>query len=84
MPIFYKELNKVRRAALTFGFYELFEGVALMLQREMTNTNNMANQEMLLQLNHCIFCLRSPEFREFRKDIQPFIANQIFTRKNQK
>ncbi len=84
MPIFYKELNRVRKAALSFGFYELLEGVAQMLQREMANATNMTNQEMMIQLNHCVFCLRSPEFREYRKDIQPFATNQMFARKGQK
>ena len=87
MPIFYKELNKVRKAALSFGFYELFDGVAQMLQREMTNHNNMSNQEMMVQLTHCICCLRAPDFREYRKDIQPFVtgfSNQNFPRKSQK
>jgi hypothetical protein len=27
MPVFYKELNRVRKAALSFGFYDLFEGI---------------------------------------------------------
>lgn len=84
MPIFYKELNKVRKAALSFGFYELFEGLAQMLQRELTNPSNMNNQDMMVQLNHCIFCLRAPEFKEYRKDIQPFVTNPMYSRKAQK
>jgi hypothetical protein len=71
-----KELNRVRKAALSFGFYELFEGLAQMLQRELNSSNNQNNQELLIQLNHCIYCLRSPEFREFRKDIQPFMNHR--------
>lgn len=77
MPIFYKELNKVRKAALSFGFYELFDGVAQMLQRELANANNLSNQDMIVQLNHCVYCLRAPEFREYRRDIQPFVETQI-------
>lgn len=72
MPIFYKELNKVRKAALSFGFYELFEGLAQMLQRELNNNSNMNNQELIVQLNHTIYCLRAQEYKEFRKDIIPY------------
>jgi len=81
MPIFYKELNRVRKAALSFGFYDLFEGIALMLQRELNNMSSTNNPEILLQLQHCINCLRLPEFKEFRKDISPFVTNAPFTRK---
>ena len=75
MPIFYKELNRVRKAALSSGFYDLFEGIAQMLQRELNNISTTNNPETLLQLQHCINCLRLPEFREFRKDIVPFVTN---------
>lgn len=84
MQIFYKELNRVRKAALSFGFYELFDGLALMLERELINMNinqGNANPETILQLTHCINCLRSAEFREFKKDIQPFVANAPFHRR---
>ena len=65
-------MNKVRKAALSFGFYELFEGLAQMLQRELNNNSNMNNQELIVQLNHTIYCLRAQEYKEFRKDIIPY------------
>lgn len=83
MPIFYKELNKVRKAALSFGFYDLFEGLAQMLNRELNSPSTANNPEVLLELQHCITCLRLPEFKDFRKDIVPFVVNnpQYNTRK---
>jgi hypothetical protein len=63
-----KELNRIRRAALSFGFYELLEGIAVMLERE-TNTSN--NPESVLQLNHTIRALRSQEYKEYKNDILP-------------
>lgn len=76
LALFYKELNRARKAALSFGFYELFEAMALMLERELANiatTQTNANPETILQLSHCINCLRSNEYKDFRKDIQPFV-----------
>ncbi len=82
----FKELNRVRKAALSFGFYELFEGLAMMLERELSNTNVIANPETILQLSHSINCLRSNDCKDYRKDILPFVSNIVtnpaFLRKN--
>jgi hypothetical protein len=88
LSFFYKELNRARRAALSFGFYELFDGIALMLERELANiatTQAYSNPETILQLSHCINCLRSNEYKDYKKDIQPFVnivANPGLFRKN--
>ena len=60
------------------GFYELFEGLIELLEREMKNSSN---PDTKMQLIHSITCLKSPEFKEFRADIRPFIANPSFNRK---
>jgi hypothetical protein len=73
-----KELNRVRKAALTFGFHELFDGLAVILERELillTTSNTTTNPETILEFTHCINCLRAPEYKDFRKDIQPFVSN---------
>jgi hypothetical protein len=70
-----KELNRVRRAALTFGFYEGLDGLIRLLEREMKNINN---QDTKFQLIHSINCLKSPDFKDYKKDIQPFITNGPF------
>ncbi|CAF0858318.1 unnamed protein product [Brachionus calyciflorus] len=74
MPIFYKELNRVRKAALTFGFYELFQGLSKMFERELINSASSYNADSTAQLTHVIRCLNSPEYKDFRKDIQPWIS----------
>ena len=66
---YFKELNRIRRAALSFGFYELLEGMVEMLQRETIGNNN---PESLLQLNHTIRALKSSEYKEYKNDILPY------------
>lgn len=34
---FYKEINKIRKAALSYGFFDLVEALAEVLEREKTN-----------------------------------------------
>ena len=67
----------MRKAALTFGFYELFDGLAVILERELIHltTTNSTNPETILQFTHCINCLRAPEYKDYRKDVQPFVSN---------
>ena len=64
----------MRKAALSLGFYELFDGLAFIFQREILSGNLSNNPEAILQLNHCVNCLRMPEFKDFRKDIVPFVV----------
>lgn len=56
---FYKELNRLRRAALSFGFYELLDGMATILDRECTLLPGSAHPDAALQLTHCANALRS-------------------------
>ncbi len=81
MQLFYKELNKVRRAALSLGFYQLLDELAAMLQREIRNINLNTNADSAIQMQHAIDCLKSIEFKAFAKDIQPHISNVSFNRK---
>ena len=59
-PHFYKELNRLRRAALSFGFYGLIEGLASILERECRMLPGSAHPEAALQLTHAVNCLRLP------------------------
>lgn len=56
---FYKELNRLRRAALSFGFHELLEGMATILDRECTLLPGSAHPDAALQLTHCANALRN-------------------------
>ena len=58
---FYKELNRLRRAALSFGFYGLIEGLASILERECRMLPGSAHPEAALQLTHAVSCLRQPQ-----------------------
>ncbi|CAG2100999.1 unnamed protein product [Medioppia subpectinata] len=57
---FYKELNRFRRAALSFGFYALIEGLASILERECRMLPGSAHPEAALQLTHAVTALRLP------------------------
>ncbi|KAM4618390.1 integrator complex subunit 14 [Polymixia lowei] len=49
---FYKELNRLRKAALAFGFWELLKGVAELLERECTMLPDSAHPDAAFQLSH--------------------------------
>nr|CAB3256419.1 von Willebrand factor A domain-containing protein 9-like [Phallusia mammillata] len=50
--VFYKDLNRLRRAALAFGFHELLEGISQLLERECIQLPGTAHPEAALQLSH--------------------------------
>ncbi|RMZ94295.1 von Willebrand factor A domain-containing 9 [Brachionus plicatilis] len=84
MPIFYKELNRVRKAAITFGIYELFQGLSRMFERELVNSANSYNAEASAQLGHVIRCLNLPEHKDYRRDIQPWTGPQSHSKQGRK
>ncbi|XP_063304845.1 integrator complex subunit 14 [Pelobates fuscus] len=49
---FYKELNRLRKAALSFGFLDLLKGVSEMLERECTLLPDNAHPDAAFQLSH--------------------------------
>lgn len=49
---FYKELNRLRKAALALGFWELLRGVAELLERECTMLPDSAHPDAAFQLSH--------------------------------
>lgn len=62
-PTFYKELNRIRRAAISYGFYDVLFGLANILEREkrvmMLDQNKPINQETLNHIDHVIECLKT-------------------------
>ncbi|XP_013781379.1 integrator complex subunit 14-like [Limulus polyphemus] len=68
---FYKELNKLRRGALAFGFYELLDGMAIILERECTLLPGSAHPDAALQLTHAASALRSQVYRDYNSSIKP-------------
>ncbi|XP_066557346.1 integrator complex subunit 14 [Amia ocellicauda] len=55
---FYKELNRLRKAALALGFWELLKGVAELLERECTLLPDTAHPDAAFQLSHAAQQLR--------------------------
>ena len=72
-----KELNRVRKAALAYGFYEVFQCLSEMLSKELVQSGSTYSPECLFQLTHVIQCLNSNEYKNIRKDIQPITAASI-------
>lgn len=69
---FYKELNRIRRAALSVGFVELLEAMATLFDKEaITLTSLNANPECTIQLKHAALELRKPSNRDLKVSIVP-------------
>uniref|UniRef100_A0A2M4BGK3 Integrator complex subunit 14 n=1 Tax=Anopheles marajoara TaxID=58244 RepID=A0A2M4BGK3_9DIPT len=76
---FYKELNRLRRAALSLGFVELLEGLAHIFEREMTTLPMSASPDCALQLRHAASELRKQTNRDPKSVIHalPTEYNQL-------
>lgn len=68
---FYKELNRLRRAALSFGFLDLLTGMATILDRECTLLPGTIHPDAALQLTHAASALRNPSAKEYNTAILP-------------
>ncbi|XP_005187059.1 integrator complex subunit 14 [Musca domestica] len=69
---FYKELNRIRRAALSIGFIELLEAMATLFDKEAINLTALnANPECMVQLKHASLELRKPANRDLKVSIVP-------------
>lgn len=66
-----QELNRVRRAALSYGFGELLEGLASVLERECTLLPSSAHPEAAIQLQHAYEALRNHDKKDTRQNIVP-------------
>ena len=71
-PHFYKELNRIRKAALSIGFYELLDGVASIFDKECALLPGTAHQECSIQLAHAALELRKAQAYEPDYNITPF------------
>ncbi|KAL8613427.1 hypothetical protein ACOMHN_057147 [Nucella lapillus] len=72
---FYKEMNRIRRAALSFGFHELLEAMASLLERECTQLPGTAHPSASMQLSHAANGLRSPAALDIVHTIMPLQTN---------
>lgn len=72
---FYKELNRLRKAALAFGFHDLLEGLSAILERECTMLPGTAHPDAALQLTHAVAALRSSIKKDYHHAITPLRTN---------
>ncbi|CAL1538840.1 unnamed protein product [Lymnaea stagnalis] len=72
---FYKELNRTRRAALSFGFHILLDAMASMLERECTLLPGTAHPNAALQLTHAANFLRSDNAFDVMQSVTPLPTN---------
>uniref|UniRef100_T1JDL9 Integrator complex subunit 14 n=1 Tax=Strigamia maritima TaxID=126957 RepID=T1JDL9_STRMM len=68
---FYKELNRLRKAALAYGFLELLERMASILERECTLLPGTAHPDAALQLTHASNMLRTSKSHDWSQNIYP-------------
>lgn len=73
---FSQELNRLRKAALAFGFWELLKGVAELLERECTLLPDSAHPDAAFQLSHAAHQLKlassgNSQYAAFEHNIQP-------------
>lgn len=76
---FYKELNRIRRAALSLGFVELLEGLSNIFEREVNGLSNSVSPDCEIQLKHAAKELRKLTNRDLKTSITawPTKYNQL-------
>lgn len=72
--LFYKDLNKLRRAALSFGFVEILDGLADVFDRECTLLPSSVHADCALQLTHAAERLRGPSAKDAKFTIPPMLT----------
>ncbi|XP_072935965.1 integrator complex subunit 14 [Epargyreus clarus] len=76
----YKELNRLRRVAISLGFSELLTCVGSALERECTTLPSSAPPECALQLAHAAAALRDPRTAlDIKHTLQPLATNFTVT-----
>jgi len=68
---FYKELNRLKRAALCLGFYELLDGVATIFEHESVTMPQALHPDCSRQLRHAAYELRSKAAFDVEYNIAP-------------
>ncbi|XP_016320917.1 von Willebrand factor A domain-containing protein 9 [Sinocyclocheilus anshuiensis] len=77
---FYKELNRLRKAALAFGFWELLKSVAELLERECTLLPDSAHPDAAFQLSHAAQQLKlassgDSKYAAYEHNITPMLTD---------
>uniref|UniRef100_A0A8C1M6S9 Integrator complex subunit 14 n=1 Tax=Cyprinus carpio TaxID=7962 RepID=A0A8C1M6S9_CYPCA len=77
---FYKELNRLRKAALAFGFWELLKSMAELLERECTLLSDSAHPDAAFQLSHAAQQLKlassgDSKYAAYEHNITPMLTD---------
>ena len=72
---FYKELNRLRKAAVCLGFYELLGGLAQICERECSLLPANVSPDCAIQLTHVSQMLRSQECYNPKQNILPKLTH---------
>lgn len=75
-----QELNRLRKAALAFGFWELLKSVAELLERECTLLPDSAHPDAAFQLSHAAQQLKlassgDSKYAAFEHNITPMLTD---------
>ncbi|CAG9766259.1 unnamed protein product [Ceutorhynchus assimilis] len=72
---FYKELNRLRKAAISLGFLELLTGLAYIFEQECMQLPGTAHPDCALQLQHAADLLRKSQNRNITFVLMPLQTN---------
>ncbi|CAH1114350.1 unnamed protein product [Psylliodes chrysocephalus] len=72
---FYKELNRLRKAAISLGFLELLNGLAYIFDQECLQLPGSAHPDCALQLQHAAEVLRKTQNRDIKYVVMPLQTN---------
>ncbi|XP_067945642.1 integrator complex subunit 14-like [Watersipora subatra] len=71
LNVFYKELNRIQKAAISIGFYQLFTRLSQILERECTLLPPTAHPDAAIQLQHAAGLLSKKEVLNINYIIRP-------------
>ncbi|CAH0550975.1 unnamed protein product [Brassicogethes aeneus] len=72
---FYKELNRLRKAAISLGFLDLLNGLAAIFEQEMLQLPGSAHPDCALQLQHAAEVLRKTQNMDIKYTVMPLQTN---------
>lgn len=70
-----KELNRLRKAAISLGFLDLLNGLADIFEQECTQLPGSAHPDCALQLTHAADVLRKTQNKDIAFVIMPLQTN---------
>ncbi|CAG9860668.1 unnamed protein product [Phyllotreta striolata] len=72
---FYKELNRLRKAAISLGFLDLLNGLAYIFEQECLQLPGTAHPDCALQLQHAAEVLRKKQNPDIKYVVMPLKTN---------